>query len=44
MHCMSSLSLAKHVHGVMEHMHWRSHFGNVLSCGLELWLPAFMEV
>ena len=38
------LSLARHVHGVMGQVHWRSHCGIVSSCGLEFWLPAFMSV
>ena len=31
---LSSLSLARHVHGVVGHVHWSSHGGIVLSCGL----------
>ena len=44
MHSIYGLSLARHVHGVMRHVHWRSHCGTVLSCGLEFWLPAFTSV
>ena len=36
-HSMSGLSLARHVH-------WSSHCGTVLSCGLEFWFPTFMSV
>ena len=43
-HSMSGLSLAKHVHGVVGHVHWSSHGGNVLSCGVEFWLRAFIRV
>ena len=37
MHSMFGLSLAKHVHGVVGHVHWSSHYRTVLSCGLEFW-------
>jgi hypothetical protein len=43
-HSMSGLSLARHVYGAMGHVHWSSHCGAMLSCGLEFWLPAFMSV
>ena len=35
MHNMFGMSLAKHVHGVVGHVHWSIHGGIVLSCGLE---------
>ena len=44
MHSMSSLSLAKHVHGVVGHVQWSSDGGTVLSCGQEFWLPTFIRV
>ena len=43
-HSMSGLSLARHVHDIVGHVHWSSHCGIVLSCGLEFWFPAFMSV
>jgi hypothetical protein len=43
-HNMSSLSLAKHVHGRVEHVHWSNHSGTMMSWGLELWLLALMSV
>jgi hypothetical protein len=43
-HSMSSLSLTRHVHVIVGHVHWSSHYGIVLSCGLEFWLHAFMSV
>jgi hypothetical protein len=43
-HSMYDMSLAKHVHGVVGHIHWSSHGGIVLSCGLEFWLPTFIRV
>ena len=43
-HSMSGLRLARHVHGVVWHEHWSSHVGTMLSCGLRLWLPAFIRV
>ena len=43
-HSMYGLSMATHVHGVMGHVHWSSHCGTVLSCGLEFWLPTFIRV
>jgi hypothetical protein len=43
-HNMSGLSMAKHVHGIMGHVHWSNHYETVLSCGLEFWLVAFMSV
>ena len=36
-HNMSGLILARHVHGVVGHVHWSTHCGTVLSCGLEFW-------
>ena len=41
---MYGLSLARHVHGVLGHVHWSSHCGIVLSCGLEFWWPTFMSL
>ena len=35
MHNMSSLSVAKHVHGRMGHVHLSSHCGTMMSWGLE---------
>jgi hypothetical protein len=43
-HSMYGMSLAKHVHGVVGHIHWSSHGGIVLSCGPEFWLPTFIRV
>ena len=43
-HSMSGLSLARHVHGAVGHVHWRSQCGTVLFCGLEFWFFAFMSV
>jgi hypothetical protein len=43
-HHMSGSSLARHVHGIVGHVHWSIHYGNVLSCDLEYWLFAFMSV
>ena len=31
-------------HGVVGHVHWSSHGGIVLSCGLEFWLSTFIRV
>ena len=36
-HSMYALSLARHVHGVVGHMHWSNHCGMVWSCNLEFW-------
>ena len=30
-HKIFGLSLAKHVHGRMGHVHWSSHYGTVMS-------------
>ena len=38
------LNLAGHVHDVVVHVHWSSHCGTMLLCGLESWWPAFMSV
>ena len=43
-HSMCGLSLARHVHGVVGHVHWSSHCGIVLSYGLEFWWVAFTSV
>lgn len=43
MHSMFGLSMARHVHGVVGHMHWNSQCGIVLSYGLDFWWPAFMR-
>ena len=43
-HSIFGLSLAKNMHGVVGHVHWSSHCGTVLSCGLEFWLPTFIRV
>ena len=34
MHSMFGLSMAKHVQGVVGHVHWSNHGGTVMSCGL----------
>ena len=44
MHSMHDLSLTTHVHGVVGHVHWSSHCGIELSCGLECWLLALISV
>ena len=44
MHSVYGLSLARHVHGVVGHVHWGSHCGIVLSYGLEIGWPAFIGV
>jgi hypothetical protein len=41
---MSNLSLAKHVHDIVGHVHSSNHRGIVLSWGLEFWLHALMSV
>jgi hypothetical protein len=43
-HSMHGLTLTRHVHGVLGHVHWSSHCGIVVSCGLEFWLLAFISV
>ena len=43
-HSMSGLSMARHVHGIVGHVHWCSQCGIVLSWGLEFWLHASMSV
>ena len=41
---MFRLSLTKHVHGRVEHVHWSNHCGTRMSWGLELCLLALMSV
>ena len=43
-HSMYDLSLARHVHGAVWHVHWNAHGGTMLSRGLRFWLPAFIRV
>lgn len=44
MHMTYGLSRAIHVHGLGIHVHCMSHYGNVLSCGLECLLPTLVGV
>ena len=44
MHTMFALGLARHVHGIVGHVHWSSHCGIMMSYGLEFWLHALMHV
>ena len=44
MHNMSGLSMARHVHGIVGHVHWSSYCGTVMSWGLEFWLPTLISV
>jgi hypothetical protein len=43
MHSMYGRSFARHVHVLLGHVHWSSHCGIVLSCGMRYWLPTFMS-
>ena len=43
MHIMSNLIIARHVHGILGHVHWNSHCGVVMSWG-EFWLHALISV
>ena len=43
-HNISSLNLAKHVHGRMGHVHWSIHCETMMSWGLEFWFHALMSV
>lgn len=43
-HSMYGLNIARHVHGVLGHVHWSSHCGIVMSWGLEFSFPALMSV
>ena len=44
MHNMYGRSFARHVHVVLGHVHWSSHCGTMLSCGMRCWLPTCMSV
>jgi hypothetical protein len=44
MHNMFGLSLAKHWHGMWEHVHGNSHSGTVISCDRLLRCPALALV
>ena len=39
-----SMSLAKYVLGIMGHVHWSSHYGTMVSWGLEFWFLALTNV
>lgn len=41
-HSTSGLSLARHVHGILGHVHRSSLYGNVLSWDLDFWFFALM--